>query len=85
MSQDLSPQQTMIPGHYNFPVTPWCLQKHMPSTGNVFIDSRRTDAIEYAFRIKENLEEDLRKGAHCLLEAADHLAEMNRENESLEK
>jgi len=66
------------PPHYDFPVTPWCLEKHMPSTGDTFVDSRRTDAIEYAFRIKDDIEQDLRKAAHCLLAAADHYAAIKK-------
>jgi len=41
----------------------------MESSGNAFVDSRRSDAIEYAFRIKDNLLEDLKKARHCLDEA----------------
>jgi|GEM_PF-4700329 hypothetical protein len=64
------PNKTMKPPpHYNKPVTPWDLEKHMDSSGNAFVDSRRTDAIEYCFRIKENLLEDLTKARHCLDEA----------------
>jgi len=64
------------PKHYNKPITPWDLQRCMESSGNVFVDARRTDAIEYAFRIKGSKEDqinDLKKGAHCLLEAAEEL------------
>jgi len=59
------------PSHYKGKVTPWCLQRSMETTHNVFIDARRTDAIEYAFRIKDNPAEDWRKAAHCLIEAAE--------------
>lgn len=59
----------MIPPHYNKPVTPWCLEKHMESSGNAFIDSRRSDAIEYCFRIKDDLLSDLKKARHCMDEA----------------
>jgi hypothetical protein len=57
------------PSHYAGKVTPWDLQKSMGTSGNAFVDSRRTDAIEYCFRIKGNLLDDLRKAHHCLEEA----------------
>ena len=57
------------PEHYAGKVTPWDLQKCMKSSGNAFVDARRTDAIEYAFRIKDDLLDDLRKARHCLDEA----------------
>lgn len=71
---------SQTPPHYRpGGVTPWDLQRNMQSTGNVFADARRTDAIEYAFRIKDDVIGDLRKGAHCLLEAAAELElEMRR-------
>lgn len=61
------------PDHYAGEVTPWDLERCMKSTGNAFVDSRRSDAIEYAFRIKDDPVEDLRKAAHCLIEAANEL------------
>ena len=45
----------------------------METTGNPFADARRADAIEYAFRIKDDPIGDLRKAAHCLLAAAEEL------------
>jgi len=57
------------PPHYSGPVTPWDLEKCMQSSGSVFIDSRRTDAIEYCFRMKGDLLGDLIKARHCLDEA----------------
>lgn len=54
------------PKHYDKPVTPWHLEMHMESSGNAFVDSRRSDAIEYCFRIKDDLLEDLKKARHCL-------------------
>lgn len=71
---------SQTPPHYRpGGVTPWDLQRNMQSTGNVFVDARRTDAIEYAFRVKDDVVADLRKAAHCLLEAAAEL-EMRRED-----
>ncbi len=55
-----------IPSHYDKPITPWDLERYMESSGNAFVDSRRTDAIEYCFRNKGNMLEDLRKARHCL-------------------
>jgi len=59
----------LCPPHYAGTVTPWDLQKCMVSSGNAFVDSRRTDAIEYCFRMKVDLLGDLRKARHCLDEA----------------
>jgi len=64
------------PAHYDKPVTPWDLQQHMETMGSVFIDARRTDVIEYAFRVKGSLVDqiaDLEKAAHCAQAAADAL------------
>lgn len=59
-----------VPEHYAGAVTPWDLEKCMRSSGNAFVDARRTDAIEYCFRLKGyGLLEDLRKARHCLDEA----------------
>lgn len=69
---------TEIPSHYDKPVTPWDLQRHMETSGNLFVDARRTDAIEYAFRNKDDMEKDLRKAAHCLLEAAAELKRLKK-------
>lgn len=54
------------PKHYDKPVSPWCLERHMESSGNAFVDARRTDAIEYCFRMKGDLLGDLEKARHCL-------------------
>lgn len=54
------------PAHYAGKITPWDLERCMRSSGNAFVDARRTDAIEYCFRIKGDLLEDLRKARHCL-------------------
>lgn len=65
-----TPAQDTVPPHYAGKVTPWDLQKCMTSSGNAFIDARRTDAIEYAYRMKGGaLREDLVKARHCLSEA----------------
>lgn len=63
----------MTPPHYAGNVTPWDLQKCMKSSGNAFVDNRRGDAIEYAFRIKDDLLADLIKARHCLDEAISFL------------
>jgi len=62
------------PDHYDKPVSPWELERSMESTGNAFVDARRTDAIEYAFRLKGDLQGDLKKAIHCL-QAALEVAE----------
>ena len=61
--------ESLVPAHYAGAVTPWDLERCMTSSGNAFVDSRRTDAIEYAFRMKGDLAADLRKARHCLDEA----------------
>jgi hypothetical protein len=61
------------PAHYAGAVTPWDLQKCMKSSGNAFVDARRTDVIEYAFRMKGDLLGDLKKARHCLDVAIDEL------------
>jgi hypothetical protein len=63
-----------IPSHYNKPVTPWDLELHMESSGSAFVDARRTDTIEYAFRKKDNMLEDLMKARHCLDAAIQELS-----------
>ncbi len=66
-----------IPAHYDKPVTPWDLELHMESSGSAFVDARRTDAIEYAFRKKDNMLEDLKKARHCLDSAIQELARLH--------
>lgn len=61
------------PEHYAGSVTPWDLERCMKTSGNVFVDARRTDAIEYCFRIKEDLIGDLKKAKHCIEEAIKEL------------
>ena len=65
-----------VPAHYDKPVMPWHLQEHMESSGSPFVDARRADVIEYAFRLKGGraaLIEDLLKARHCLDAAVEHL------------
>jgi hypothetical protein len=57
------------PTYYAGTVTPWDLQKCMKTSGSVFVDARRTDAIEYCFRMKDDLVGDLHKARHCIDEA----------------
>lgn len=64
------------PAHYATPVTPWCLDRHMESSGSAFVDSRRTDVIEYCFRNKGDLLGDLKKARHCLDAAIEVLSEI---------
>lgn len=68
-------KMSATPEHYQSPsgTTPWDLQRGMKSSGNAFVDGRRCDAIKYAFRVKQNMAEDLRKAAHCLMEAVKEL------------
>jgi hypothetical protein len=57
------------PPHYDKKVSPWDLEKCMESSGNAFVDARRTDIIEYAFRNKGDMIGDLRKAMHNCEEA----------------
>lgn len=65
------------PKHYNKPIQPWDLERHMESSGNAFVDARRTDAIEYCFRMKGDLLGDLKKARHCLEVAIGELEKRN--------
>ncbi len=53
--------------------TPWDLQKTMQTSGSCFVDARRTDAIEYCYRVKDDMLGDLRKARHCIDEAIAHI------------
>lgn len=60
--------------------SPWDLQRELESSGNVFVDGRRCDAIRYAARLKgkgdgmlRKLAEDLRKAADCANAGADYI------------
>ena len=61
------------PKHYAGEVTPWDLERCMKSSGDAFVDARRTDVIEYCFRIKDNLLDDLIKARHNLEVAIERL------------
>lgn len=67
-----------VPAHYDKPVQPWDLQRGMETSGSAFVDARRTDAIEYCFRMKGDLIGDLKKARHCLEAAIEHLEKMGR-------
>lgn len=74
------------PAHYDKPVQPWDLQRCMESSGNCFVDARRTDAIEYCFRVKDDMLSDLRKATHCLEVAIEALEqEQDSSADSFEK
>ena len=70
------------PKHYDKPITPWMLEEHMESSGDAFVDSRRSDAIEYAFRIKGDLLGDLIKARHCIDAAIQKLENNLKEKQS---
>lgn len=79
LSEDTKPSVLFSadrPAHYQTAVTPWCLQKHMKSSGDLFVDARRTDVIEYVFRIKSNMLEDMKKARHNLDAIIERLEEM---------
>lgn len=50
----------------------------MESSGNAFVDARRTDAIEYCFRMKEDLLADLKKAKHCIEAAIEVLESISQ-------
>lgn len=66
-------EEDLTPPHYAGTVTPWDLERCMVSSGNAFVDSRRTDAIEYCFRMKGDLKGDLKKAKHCIESAIEEL------------
>lgn len=45
----------------------------MKTSGSVFCDARRTDAIEYMHRIKDDMLGDWRKALHCIQAAIDEM------------
>lgn len=69
-----------VPAHYAGAVTPWDLQRCMKTTGSLFADARRTDAIEYLFRVKDDVIEDLRKAEHCCRAAREALENLKKSN-----
>jgi len=71
-----SADQSPTPSHYAGQVTPWDLERCMKTSGNVFCDSRRSDAIEYMFRIKDDMLADWRKARHCIDEAIKEMEKM---------
>lgn len=77
--ESTSPASAPTPEHYAGSVTPWDLERCMKTSGNVFVDARRTDAIEYCFRIKEDLIGDLKKAKHCIEEAIKELEKTRQE------
>ena len=68
------------PAHYAKPVMPWDLQEHMDSSGDVFIDARRTDIIEYAFRIKGSRHEQKHDLEKVISNAKAAIARMEKLN-----
>jgi len=72
-SEDKENLGLQTPAHYAGTVTPWDLERCMVSSGNAFVDSRRTDAIEYCYRMKGNLLQDLLKAKHCIEAAIQEL------------
>jgi hypothetical protein len=73
------------PKHYQGKVQPWDLQRGMKSWGSVFIDSRRTDAMEYLYRDKVGTVEqrlsDAKKALHCIEEVVLALEEELKQQE----
>lgn len=70
------PKTRSVPSHYDKAIQPWDLQRCMESSGNLFVDARRTDVIEYAFRMKgdrKQLRDDLLKAIDCLKASVEEL------------
>lgn len=61
------------PAHYDGAVTHWDLERCMKSSGSAFVDARRTDGIEYLYRIKDDMLGDFRKAKHCIEAAIEEL------------
>jgi hypothetical protein len=57
------------PAHYDKPVQPWDLIEGMESSGKVLVDHLRAASIEWTFRNKADLKEDLQKSVSALLKA----------------
>lgn len=65
--------------HYNqgTKTSPWDLQMDMKSSGSLFIDSRRSDAIKYVHRDKGDMLENLKKARHCIDAAIKYMEKSN--------
>lgn len=72
LEQDVK-MDNKTPEHYGTGLTPWDLQRDMKSSGSLFVDARRTDIIEYAFRDKGQLKSDMEKIIHNAQAVLDHL------------
>lgn len=80
MAMTKEQHEAQQPQHYKG-LDPWELQKAMKTSGSAFVDARRCDAIKYAWRMKGNLLEDLKKARHCLDGAIDELERIQKANE----
>lgn len=66
--------------HYGSELQPWDLQRHMPTSGDAFVDGRRCDILKYGFRIKgdlNKLKDDMKKVVHCAQAAIDEIESMD--------
>lgn len=66
----------LVPAHYDKGVQPWDLERVMETSGDCFVDARRTDIIEYIFRKKVSMLEDMKKARHCLDAAIAHMEKL---------
>lgn len=66
----------LVPAHYDKGVQPWDLERVMETSGDCFVDARRTDVSEYSFRNKGCMLEDLKKARHCLDAAIAHMEKL---------
>lgn len=71
---------SLCPSRYERVITPWDIEHCMKSSGNVFVDSRRTNAIEYCLCAKDDFLGNLKKARYCIDSAIKEL-EASQKNE----
>lgn len=69
---------------YGNGLQPWDLQKDMLTWGSVFVDARRTDAIEYLFRVKGDRSKQLEDAKKALHNVQVIIEELEKEDQQLE-
>lgn len=69
--------------HYGAGLQPWDLQRDMRSWGSVFIDARRTDAMEYLFRKKGDRDKQLDDAKKALHNVQVIIEELQKEDQQL--
>lgn len=70
--------------HYGKGLQPWDLQRDMQSWGSVFVDARRTDAMEYLFRKKGDRSKQLDDAKKALHNVQVIIEELEKEDPQTE-